>query len=111
MPPTGSELTVRCFRECVDVGLLDASDALLTSNQVDTPYAYVIHDHGRAERVARIRDWLATFDIILADRYSEWLAPPDDRDWSRPSRRSGPASAQPIQCSPDQGVAPWSVAR
>ena len=54
------------------VGLLEASDAVLTSNQVDMPYAYVIYDHGRAGRVARIRDWLAKFDIILAGRYSEW---------------------------------------
>jgi protoporphyrinogen oxidase len=68
----GSELTERCFRDCVAVGLLDASDALLTSNHVDMCYAYVIHDHGRAERVARIREWLADFGIVLAGRYSEW---------------------------------------
>ena len=72
LPATGSALTERCFRDCVDVGLLEASDALLTSNQVDMPYAYVIYDHGRAERVARIRDWLASHDIVLAGRYSEW---------------------------------------
>jgi protoporphyrinogen oxidase len=32
----------------------------------------VIYDHGRAERVARIRKWLEKFDILLAGRYSEW---------------------------------------
>jgi protoporphyrinogen oxidase/glycosyltransferase involved in cell wall biosynthesis len=68
----GSELTERCVRDCVAVGLLDASDALLTSNHVDMRCAYVIHDDGRAERVARIRGWLADFGIILAGRYSEW---------------------------------------
>ena len=60
------------MQDCIRVGLLDASDALLTSNQVDMPYAYVVYDHGRAERVAKIRAWLANFDIILAGRYSEW---------------------------------------
>jgi protoporphyrinogen oxidase len=72
LPAIGAALTERCIRECIRVGLLDASDAVLTSNQVDLPYAYVTYDHGRAERVARIRDWLADFDIILAGCYSEW---------------------------------------
>ena len=72
LPATGSELVDRCFRECVAVGLLDESDALLTSNQIDTPFAYVIDDRGRADRVARIRAWLETVDIVPAGRYGEW---------------------------------------
>jgi len=72
LPAVGAALTERCVADCIRVGLLDASDALLTSNQIDMPYAYVIYDHGRAERVSRIREWLAHFDIILAGRYSEW---------------------------------------
>ena len=72
LPVTGAALTERCFRECVDVGLLDASDGLLTTNQIDIPYAYVVYDQGRAERVARIRNWLAQFDILPAGRYGEW---------------------------------------
>ena len=65
-------MTQRCIDDCIRVGLLDASDALLTLNQVDMPYAYVIYDHGCAERVAKIRTWLANFDILLAGRYGEW---------------------------------------
>jgi UDP-galactopyranose mutase len=72
LPVTGAALTELCIRDCVRVGLLDPSDAMLTTNQIDMPYAYVVYDHGRAERVARIRNWLANFDIILAGRYSEW---------------------------------------
>ena len=72
LPATGAALTERCVRELMQVGLLDASDGLLTSNQVDMPFAYVIYDRGRAERVARIRKWLSMFDILLAGRYSEW---------------------------------------
>ncbi len=72
LPSVGAALVERCVQDCIRVGLLDASDALLTSNQVDMPYAYVVYDHGRAERVAKIRQWLANFDIILAGRYSEW---------------------------------------
>jgi len=44
-------------------------EPLLTSNQVDIPYAYVIYDHRRTARLALIRDWLANFDMILAGRY------------------------------------------
>jgi UDP-galactopyranose mutase len=72
LPASGAALLERCVQDCIRVGLLDASDALLTSNQLDIRYAYVVRDHGRAERVALIRDWLAHFDIILAGRYSEW---------------------------------------
>lgn len=72
LPAVGAALTERCVQDCIRVGLLDASDALLTSNQLDMPYAYVVYDHGRAERVAKIRAWLANFDIILSGRYSEW---------------------------------------
>jgi len=72
LPAVGAALIERCVADCVRVGLLEPSDALLTSNQVDMPYAYVVYDHGRAARVALIREWLANFDIILAGRYSEW---------------------------------------
>ena len=65
-------MTERCYLELVEVGLLDASDGLITSNQVDIPYAYVIYDDAREERVAHIRGWLEQFDILLAGRYGEW---------------------------------------
>ena len=32
----------------------------------------MVYDHGRAENVKLIRDWLAAQDIVLAGRYSEW---------------------------------------
>jgi UDP-galactopyranose mutase len=31
-----------------------------------------VYDHDRAENVELIRGWLATHDIVLAGRYSEW---------------------------------------
>jgi protoporphyrinogen oxidase len=72
LPATGRALVERCIADCVKVGLLKASDPIITSTQVDMPYAYVIYDHGRAARVQQIRAWLAQFDILLAGRYSEW---------------------------------------
>ena len=40
--------------------------------QTDLPYAYVVYDHERRERVDAIRAWLESRDILLAGRFSEW---------------------------------------
>ncbi|MDQ2901724.1 MAG: UDP-galactopyranose mutase, partial [Acidobacteriota bacterium] len=72
LPWDGEELIQKCVRDCVKVGFFNADDKILTANQVDMPYAYVVYDHGRAQSVAMIREWLAAQDIVLAGRYSEW---------------------------------------
>jgi UDP-galactopyranose mutase len=72
LPCDGQELIERCIDDCRKVGFFHADDPILTANQVDMPYAYVVYDHGRAASVAMIRDWLLQRDIVLAGRYSEW---------------------------------------
>jgi len=72
LPCDGAELIDRCIQDCIKVGFFNADDPILTANQVDMPYAYVVYDHGRAASVAKIREWLAQRDIVLAGRYSEW---------------------------------------
>ena len=72
LPCDDRTLIERCIRECIEVGLFDKGDLVITANVVDMPYAYVIYDHARAENVARIRTWLGSQDIVLAGRYSEW---------------------------------------
>ncbi|HSV18264.1 MAG TPA: NAD(P)-binding protein [Casimicrobiaceae bacterium] len=72
LPATGRALVDRCINDAIGVGLLKPSDAILTANQVEMPYAYVVYDHGRAERVRQIRAWLEAFDILVAGRYAEW---------------------------------------
>ena len=72
LPCDGQELIDRCLRDCIRVGLVREDDVLLTANQVDMPYAYVIYDHARADNVATVKTWLAQHDIVLAGRYSEW---------------------------------------
>ncbi len=72
LPCDGEDLIRRCIDDCRKVGLMNADDAVLTANQVDMPYAYVVYDHGRARNVAQIRDWLLKHDIVLSGRYSEW---------------------------------------
>jgi UDP-galactopyranose mutase len=72
LPCEGDALVQRCIADCIAVGLLRPDDTVLTANQVDMPYAYVVYDHVRREMVARIRSWAALHDIILAGRYSEW---------------------------------------
>ncbi|HVO87491.1 MAG TPA: NAD(P)-binding protein [Casimicrobiaceae bacterium] len=72
LPVTGEALVRRCIEDCERVGMFDASDPILTTNQLDLACAYVVYDQGRVERVGRIREWLLQFDIVLAGRYGEW---------------------------------------
>jgi UDP-galactopyranose mutase len=72
LPCDGEELIQRCIRDCHKVGIFNENDPILTANQVDMPYAYVVYDHGRSASVKHIREWLEQHDIILSGRYSEW---------------------------------------
>ena len=72
LPYSGQRLIERCMADLIEVGFLKADDRLLTANQVDMPYAYVLYDHARARNVAIVKAWLAEYDIALAGRYSEW---------------------------------------
>ncbi|CDG84840.1 NAD(P)-binding protein [Janthinobacterium agaricidamnosum] len=72
LPLTGQALIDRCVADCIEVGMLRPDDVVLTANQVDMPYAYVLYDHARASNVALVKAWLARHDITLAGRYSEW---------------------------------------
>lgn len=72
LPLDRQALIDRCIADCIEVGMLRADDRIITANQVDMPYAYVVYDHARAANVATVKAWLARFDIVLAGRYSEW---------------------------------------
>ena len=65
-------LIKRCIDDCISVGMINATDKILTANVVDMPCAYVVYDHERASNVTLIRDWLANASIVLSGRYSEW---------------------------------------
>jgi UDP-galactopyranose mutase len=72
LPCEGDDLIRLCIEDCRRVGIFTDADPVLTANQVDIPYAYVVYDHGRTERVQLIRTWLSDYGIFLAGRYSEW---------------------------------------
>ena len=72
LPCDGDELIRRCVEDCRRVGLIREDDPVWAATQVDLPYAYVVYDHGRAEKVERIKRWLAERDIVAAGRYGEW---------------------------------------
>jgi UDP-galactopyranose mutase len=72
LPLDGPALVQRCIDDCVKVGMLRPEDTMITTSQVDMPYAYVVYDHARAANVALCKGWLARHDILLAGRYSEW---------------------------------------
>jgi UDP-galactopyranose mutase len=72
LPCDGDDLIRRCIDDCHKVGFFRPEDPIWATAQCDLPHAYVIYDHGRTAAVARIREWLAERDILLAGRYSEW---------------------------------------
>ncbi len=72
LPADGDALIERCIADCRRVGMIRDDDPILTTNQVDMKYAYVVYDHARAQHVQRIRTWLEQRQILLAGRYSEW---------------------------------------
>ncbi|HEV7512886.1 MAG TPA: FAD-dependent oxidoreductase [Candidatus Acidoferrum sp.] len=72
LPVDGQALIDRCIADCIEVGMIRNTDIILTANQVDMPYAYVVYDHARAENVQRIRTWLENSGITIAGRYAEW---------------------------------------
>jgi len=72
LPVDGDALVERCIEDCRRVGLIGEDDPIWTACQVDLPYAYVVYDHERKERVDHIRAWLLERDIFLAGRFSEW---------------------------------------
>jgi UDP-galactopyranose mutase len=72
LPCDDDALIQRCIDDCRRVGLLRADDPIWVANQVDLPYAYVVYDHARESRVARIREWLERRDIHSVGRYGAW---------------------------------------
>lgn len=72
LPYEGEELIQRCIDDCIRVGMIREDDPVIAANEVDMPYAYVVYDHARAQNVELIRNWLASANIVLSGRYSEW---------------------------------------
>lgn len=72
LPVDGEALIQRCIDECIEVGMFNRDDPVLTASIVDMPYAYVLYDHARAANVETVRSWLLSRHVVLAGRYSEW---------------------------------------
>jgi UDP-galactopyranose mutase len=72
LPCDGEELIQLCIKDAIRVGFIREDDAILASNVIDMPYAYVVYDHARPHNIAIIRAWLSKHDIVLVGRYSEW---------------------------------------
>jgi UDP-galactopyranose mutase len=51
LPLEGEQLIQRVIDDLVKVGLLRADDRIVTANEADMPYAYVVYDHARADNV------------------------------------------------------------
>lgn len=72
LPLTGQALIERCISDCIQVGLLREDDRIITANEIDMPYAYVVYDHAREKNVQTITCWLGLQGITVTGRYAEW---------------------------------------
>ncbi len=72
LPCDGQALIDRAIADCRKVGIIASDDPIWAATQCDLPHAYVVYDHARPKNVETIRNWLASQDIFLAGRYSEW---------------------------------------
>ena len=95
-----SSLIKRCIADCINVGIINADDAIITANVVDMPYAYVVYDHERAKNVTLIRSWLLERNIILSGRYSEWEYYNSDHAFI-----AGKKAAEQIKMQKSSGIA------
>lgn len=72
LPCEGEDLIELCVRDARRVGFMREDDPVWATAMVDLPCAYVVYDHQRAATVKTLREWLASYGIILAGRYGEW---------------------------------------
>ncbi len=72
LPCEGQALIDRVIADCRKVGIIGAGTRVPVANQIDVPCAHLVYDHGRSANVAVIRNWLASFGILIAGRYGEW---------------------------------------
>jgi UDP-galactopyranose mutase len=79
LPAEGDELARRCVEDLRRLGVMAAEDPILAVCQTDLPYAHVVEEVGRRERVRLMRAWLLEREILLAGRFSEWEDYDSDR--------------------------------
>jgi len=72
LPAEGEDLILKCVEDCRRVGIMREDDSVRIACQADLPFAYVVHDRSRRERIDTIREWLLEQNIRLAGSLSEW---------------------------------------
>ena len=97
LPAEGQDLIQRCVDDCRRVGIMRDDDSVRIACQADLPFAYVVSDHSRRERVETIRDWLRGQDILLAGCVGEWECYESDR--ALLAGRNAAVAAQPRAAS------------
>jgi len=79
LPAEGNDLIQRCVEDCRRVGIMRDDDSVRIACQADLPFALVVSDHSRRERVETIREWLRGQSILLAGCVGEWECYDSDR--------------------------------
>ena len=70
--PNFYELKKKIISACKSHGIINNDDEIITSQENNIEYAYVIYDSQRTSTVDKITEYLAQKNIFLAGRYGKW---------------------------------------
>jgi protoporphyrinogen oxidase len=90
-PLDDANLVERVRQALVDVGVVEESDRIVATSQVDAPYAYVVYDFERAAALGTIHEWMRSVGLIPCGRFAEW-----EYHWSFEALESGRRAAAEI---------------
>jgi protoporphyrinogen oxidase len=90
-PLDETDLVERVRAALVEVGVLEDSDRIVTTSQIDAPYAYVVFDFERESALETIHDWMRGVGLIPCGRFAEW-----GYQWSFEAMESGRRAASEL---------------
>jgi len=65
-------LTERVIEALVRAGILERDDEIVTRDEMDIPYAYVVFDFEREAALQVIHPWMESVGILPCGRFGEW---------------------------------------
>lgn len=71
-PLQEENLVERVVTALQSTGILRPDDTIVTTNQTNSPYAYVVFDHQRKQAVESIHKWLDEIGLVPCGRFAEW---------------------------------------
>src|SRR5262245_2499198 len=72
LPPDREQVMRKVKDELLEMGLLESSDAVISTNLRYVPWGQVIYDHNRKTALQTINAFLDSVAVVRVGRYAEW---------------------------------------